>query len=177
MVLAICQSGKYITTNYDLANHYEPDVIYVGKYDPKKIFNAVYFNAEQGFVYLKRFTFEPATTPQSFIGDDENSYLIDITETEKPFIEIIFGGDDGNKTPKILNADEFIAVKSISARGKRLTQYVVEKAKFITPETDLEEIGKTQEQTNDQENKQTTDGTITFEVTMPDGKKIDLSGE
>ncbi len=181
-IIAINKKGSYRLTTTDLTNHYEPEIIYIGKYNPQKIFNALYFNAEQNYLYLKRFTFDEVASEQMFIPDDNKSYLVDISDFENPFVEIIFGGKDKNKEPKVFSADEFINVKSVAAKGKRLTEDTTKSVKFIIPEikkyeneneqTDNEENdNKNEENKNDYQNKENT---INFEVTMLNGKKINF---
>ncbi len=178
-VITVRKKGIYRLTTTQLTNHYEPDTVYINKFEPERVFNAIYFNGELGYFYLKRFTFDETSTEQFFIPEDDKSYFVEITEFEKPFIEIIFGGKDKKKEAKVLDAQEFIAVKSFSARGKRLTEDEVESVKFIIPEVeeelpeeiepdDVENIEKVPE------NEPNSDGTIDFEVVMPNGKKKNL---
>jgi topoisomerase-4 subunit A len=182
-ILAVCQNGSYRITSIELTNHYEPDTIYIGKYNPDKTFNAIYFNAEQGFIYLKRFTFDNSQIKQSFIGENNDSYLIAFSEYENPLIEIIFGGKDKNKEAKIIEAQEFISVKSVNARGKRLTTYQTKSIKFIIPQTDNEQSAQNQvedenkEQSHENNKNTDSENIIDFEVTMPNGKKINLNDE
>ncbi len=177
-IIAVCKRGVYRITTFELTNHYELDTIFIAKYDSQKIFNAVYYNAEMENVYLKRFTFEQTAVEQSFIGDNEKSYLIEFSEITKPLVEISF--KDKNKQTKTINADEFIAVKSVTARGKRLTTDEVKKIKFIRVE--IEEPEKKEDKNEENKNEQIhqkpeindDDSLIDFEVTMPDGKKLNL---
>ena len=178
-ILTICKNGKYKLTSFDLNNHYEIETTHIEKFNPEKIYNAIYYNADQNYIYLKRFNFDNSTGIQTFIGEDEGSYLINFTDVEKPFIEIIFGGKDKNKESKILNAEEFLAVKSVTARGKRLSTYEIASTKFITPETNLDEIGIIDDDNNSNEQNsniedKTDTNTIDFEVIMPNGKQKKL---
>jgi len=177
-IIVVNKNGVYRLTTFDLTNHYDTDTIYIGKFDPEKPFNAIYFNGEQNYIYLKRFPFEDVTTAQKFIPDDEKSYLIELTEFENPFIEIIFGGKDKNKEAKIISADEFIAVKSTAAKGKRLTEDEVDSVKFIIPEIDDDddEIDNNDDDDNDDgdDDNITPNNKIEFEVTLRDGKQINL---
>ncbi|MBN2892568.1 MAG: DNA gyrase/topoisomerase IV subunit A [Bacteroidales bacterium] len=190
-ILVARKSGTYRLTTYDLTNHYEPDIIQIEKYNPDKVYNAIYFNAEQGYLYLKRFTFDSTNVEQLYISEEKGSYLVEFTDVEKPFIELIFGGNDKDKDPKILNSDEFLGVKSVAARGKRLSTYDIASAKFITPETDLDELGTNDDEiidddtieeveTNEkkeetkEKKEETKEKKIDFEIKMPDGRQINL---
>ena len=153
-LLVVTKRGTYYLLQPDVNHHFPDDLLLVEKYDPDKVFNAVYFNAEQHYFYLKRFTFEPVSEEKSFIGDHPKSFLLDMIGVEKPLIEITFGGRDKKRPKEIVDADEHIKVKSISARGKRLTQYKVESVKFIVPTTE------------------TDSDDVEFEIILPDGRTI-----
>ncbi len=174
-ILVAYKNGIYVLSSYELTNHFEPDIVAIEKYNPHKVYNAIYFNAEQNFVYMKRFTFDPTTVEQSYIGDEDGSYLMDFCDLENPFVEIVFGGTDAKKEPKIITAEEFISVKSVTARGKRLATNEISSAKFIIPEIIEEETPENENEQNDEnlkeENKKDK---INFEVIMPDGKQINL---
>lgn len=49
-------------------------------------------------------------------------------------LEITFGGQHEQRPAEMVDVDEFIAVKSHRAKGKRLTTYEVAALRFIEPE-------------------------------------------
>lgn len=173
-ILVVYKDGTYKVIPFDIITHFDDDVLYIAKYKPEAVFNSIYFNAEQGFAYLKRFTFDKAIIRTKFIDDNDNSYIIDFTDYPNPDIEIIFGGKDKNKEPKIISAQEHIAVKSVNARGKRLTTNEYKKISFIIPQKpeNQEDNQKTEDIKPNEQNKNNDNSTIDFEVKMPDGKKI-----
>jgi topoisomerase-4 subunit A len=130
-LLVITRSGRYRISSFDLENHFEDDLHILEKFRPKKVFSVIYFDAEQDFYYVKRFRFETNEKLSSFIGDDPESKLINITEVEYPRFEISFGGKNKDRVPEIIEVADFIGVKSHKAKGKRLTKYQVELVKEI----------------------------------------------
>ena len=132
-ILVVTKSGEYRLTSYDLANHYEDDLILIEKYKPNKVFSAVYFDAGQKFYYLKRFTFEPTERISNFI-DDENlqSKLILLTCEKFPQLKIDFAGKYKGRE-EIVDVEQFIAVKGYKAKGKRLTTFDVLKIVELEP--------------------------------------------
>ncbi len=163
-VLVVRNTGHYKTTSTDISNHFQRDLVYLEKYDENKIYNAIYYNAEQKYYYLKRFTFDNIDNEQRFIGDHEKSFLVEIIDVENPFIEIKFGGEDKMRDSEVIIADDFIKVKSISARGKRLTTYKTSKIQFIRPkEPEVKEKRKTPEDKNSSEPE--------FEIIRPTDEK------
>ncbi len=132
-ILVVRKAGVYYLTNYDLTNHYEEDILLIEKYEEDKVFSAVYFDGEQKFFYLKRFTFEPTDKPQPFIPEEQGSYLVALNDDIYPCVEVTFKGKNAEKEPEQIDADEFIGVKGFRAKGKRLSTLEVKQVKFIEP--------------------------------------------
>ena len=155
-LMVITKSGTFRTTNFDLSNHFEDDLILIEKFNPEKIFSAVYFDASQKYYYVKRFSIELSEKPASFIGEEEGSKLIRITEMDYPRLELEFGGKNKNRTNEIIEVAEFIGVKGYKAKGKRLSNYEVKLVKELEPiKTKAEEIKEAeQQQDQQQENNQ-----------------------
>lgn len=144
-ILVVRKAGVYYLTNYDLTNHYEEDILLIEKYEEDKVFSAVYFDGEQKFFYLKRFTFEPTDKPQPFIPEEKGSYLIALNDDIYPCVEVTFKGKNAEKEPEQIDADEFIGVKGFRAKGKRLSTLEVKQVKFIEPLQKEEPIDEDQE--------------------------------
>ncbi|MDX9724993.1 MAG: DNA gyrase/topoisomerase IV subunit A [Bacteroidales bacterium] len=132
-ILVITKNGYFRVTGFDLSSHFEDNVLVMEKYHPGKVYSAVYWDAEQNFYYVKRFTAEESEKPQCFINEDSESKLISITEVEYPRFEIHFGGKHRDRENEIIEVAEFIGVKSYKAKGKRLTSFMVENIKEIEP--------------------------------------------
>ncbi|MDA3781277.1 MAG: DNA gyrase/topoisomerase IV subunit A [Bacteroidales bacterium] len=132
-ILVITKSGKFKLTSFDLSNHYEKDLQIIEKFIPEKIFSAIYYEADLEYYYVKRFKIEETNTLVSFIGDNQESSLIKVTEVEYPRFEVIFGGNHSHRENEIIEVADFINVKSYKARGKRLSNYEVEIVKNIDP--------------------------------------------
>jgi len=131
--LLVLGESTFYTTNFDLSNHFEPDLKRIEKYDAEKVWSAVYYDADKKYYYLKRFNMEASQRPLSFIGDNEKSELVLLTDEPSPQIEITFGGADKMREPLKVDVEDFIAVKGYRARGKRLTTYAVRKIEEIEP--------------------------------------------
>jgi len=150
-ILVVTKSGKYRLTSYDLMNHFEEDVLFVEKFRPDKIFSAVYYDADLEYYYVKRFTIEPTDKLTSFIGDNEASRLIKITEVEYPRLEVSFGGKHKNRDSEIIEIADFIGVKSYKARGKRLSNYEVKVVKELEPLIKEDEVKPKQSSVDEQD--------------------------
>ena len=80
-VLAIFSNGSYYTTNYELVNKYQGDVIRIGKLDPNRTYTVLYWDNAAKAYYIKRFSFvESNNTPVSFISDSKGSKLVDLSD-------------------------------------------------------------------------------------------------
>lgn len=132
-VLVIQKNGEYYTSTFDASNHYPDNILRIEKFRPEVVWTAVLNDADQGYPYIKRFTFESSAKPQRFLGENEKSTLILLTDTRHPRFEVTFGAEDASRPAIEINAEEFIAVKSFKAKGKRLTNFTVESVVELDP--------------------------------------------
>ena len=106
----------------------------IEKFDPGKTFTALYWDATAKAFYVKRFSFVLSdNTPQSFIAPGAKSYLVDITDDKHPQFQVIFGKKYEHRDPENIDAEEFIAKKGFTAKGKKCHQYDLKKVRFIEP--------------------------------------------
>lgn len=132
LILVIRRNGEYYTTNFDLSNHYESDILVIEKFQQTKIWTAAYYDADHKAPYLKRFYLEPGNR-RNLLGDNPKSSIYLLTDECYPRIEIIFGGFDSAREPLIIEAEEFVVARSVKARGKRLTTHLVETINELEP--------------------------------------------
>lgn len=131
-ILAVMQSGTYRTTTFDLANHYDDDLIELRKFNPEGIVTVLYRSAD-GYPYLKRFTPEPTDRKTPFL-DDDGSVLMEICMDYYPRLEVTYTEGSGKKIQsEIIEVEDFIGVKSNKAKGKRITTFAVDKFTWLAP--------------------------------------------
>ena len=132
-VLAIFKNGTFYTTGFDVSNRYQGDLLKIEKFDPDKTYTALYWDSSVKAFYVKRFSFVPSdNTPLSFIADGPKSYLADLSDDLHPCYEISWKMED--KQPEQVDAEEWIAKKGISAKGKKCAEKGdVKKVRFIEP--------------------------------------------
>ncbi|MDE6317931.1 MAG: DNA gyrase/topoisomerase IV subunit A, partial [Muribaculaceae bacterium] len=139
-VLVILKSGEYYMSSFDAGNHYPENILRIEKYRPGLVWTAILNDADQGYPYLKRFTFEPSVKQQRYLGDNPKSELILLSDEPGARFEVKFGGTDSYREPLIIEAPEFIAVKSFKAKGKRITTFTIDSVPELEPrETDLDD--------------------------------------
>lgn len=132
-ILVVYENGDFCTTNFDISNHYEANIVRIEKFVQDKDWTAVLFDADQQYVYLKRFTFEATIKKQNFLGENQNSKLYILTDVAFPRILVTFGGGDSFREALEVDAEEFIAVKSFKARGKRISTFNIAKVEELEP--------------------------------------------
>ncbi len=148
-IMVITKDGMARLSNFDLANHFEDNILIIEKYRPGVVYSAIYWDAEVEYYYLKRFRIEETEKPFCFISEHPDSKLISLTEVEYPRFEIEFGGKNKGRDNEIIEVAEFIGVKSYKAKGKRLTNYSVENIKEIEPVVLRESDQKEEEEEED----------------------------
>ena len=133
-VLAIFKDGTYYTTSSDLSSRYQGDLLKIEKLDSNKVYTVLYFDKSVASFYVKRFSFDVSdNTPVSFISDSKGSYLVAISDDLHPQFEITFGGKNVNRDPEQVDAEEFIAKKGLTAKGKKVSALDVKSVVFIEP--------------------------------------------
>jgi len=151
-ILIIQNNGDFYTTDFDLNNHYDADIQRIEKYDPEKVWTAVLYDADQqNYPYLKRFTFEATAKKQNYLGENKHSKLILLSEQVFPRIQVVFGGHDDFREPLIVEASDFVGVKSYKAKGKRLTTYTVGNIEELEPTRMPESEDTTEPEAGDDE--------------------------
>ena len=133
-ILVILKNGDYYLTNFDLNNHYESNILRIEKYAVDKVWTAALFDADNaGYPYVKRFQMEATKRKQNYMGENEASQLILLTDQVYPRIQINYGGDDAFRGSEEIDVESFISVKGYKAKGKRLTTYQVESIVELEP--------------------------------------------
>ncbi len=133
MVLVVLKSGEYYTTSYDASNHYPDDILIIEKFRPKHIWTAVLNDADQGYPYIKRFTFEASQRRQRYLGENEKSTLILLSDKAGAMFKVTFAAPDDFREPMVVDAEEYIGVKSFKAKGKRLTTFAIAAVEELEP--------------------------------------------
>jgi len=141
LIVVIQENGEFYTTSFDSGNHYQEGIRVIEKFDENKIWSAaLYDEDQQGFPYLKRFPLEASNKKQSLLGDNPASRLILLSDTVYPRFEVVFGEKESFREPLIIDVEEFIGVKSLKAKGRRITTYEIadiheiEPTRFTEPE-------------------------------------------
>ena len=163
-ILIVHKNGEFYTTDFDLNNHYDTDIQIIEKFDADKVWTAALYDADQqNYPYLKRFTFENSAKRQNYLGENKHNRLILLSCQVYARLQVVFGGHDSFREPLIVEASDFIGVKSFKAKGKRLTTFQVDRIEELEPVRIPEPVAEeaeevTEETDNGTENPEEEDG-------------------
>lgn len=133
-ILVVLKDGSFYTSSIEPTNHYEDNILYIEKFDHDKVWTAVLLDADnQGYAYLKRFQMENTRRHQNFMGENQESKLLLLTDEQNPMIRITFGGADAVRGTEEVDAEQFVGVKSFKAKGRRLSTWLVAKVEELEP--------------------------------------------
>ena len=133
-ILVILKNGDYYLSGFDANVHFEDNIDRLEKYEPEKVWSCVLFDADnQGYPYIKRFVMEASKRKQNYLGENENSQQILLTDTYYPRLLVTYGGNDAFRGSEEIDAEQFIAVKGYKAKGKRLTTWQIESITELEP--------------------------------------------
>jgi topoisomerase-4 subunit A len=134
LILVVLKNGEFYITDFDANNHYEPDILYIEKYAPDKVWTAIVKNVTQkGFYYIKRFLMEATPKKNTFVDEHKDSAMALLTCETYPRIQVNFGGADSFREPIIIDAEEFALIKGFKAIGKRITTFEVADFEELEP--------------------------------------------
>jgi topoisomerase-4 subunit A len=173
-ILVVYKNGESELYNFDLSNHFDPDILTIEKFDNRKVLSVVYFDAGQRFYYVKRFEIEDAEGKRiRFVGENPDNKLVSITWVRYPRLEIEFGGKHSERDNEIIEVAEFIGVKSWKAKGKRLSNYRIENVKELEPVVrDEDDKPEPEGEVDTDEKQKDSFDDVPFEVKRP-GKEDD----
>ena len=145
-ILALMQSGTYKLYAPDPSTHFDEDLIQLGHFDPRQPVSAIYYDGETKEYMVKRFLVEATDKKTIFISEHDNSRLEFVSTDTFPRVQLDFGkmGKFERNSQEIL-LEEFIAVKGLKAKGKRLSTHEPKKiiALESLPEPEVEEPEET----------------------------------
>ena len=133
-ILTIMQSGNYKLTSFDLATHFDDDMMLIEKFIPNKPITAIYLEGESKTYFVKRFLVEPMDKKILFISESDGSRLEIATSEALPVLEIKFNKVKDKELPnEKINLVDFIGVKGYKAKGNKLAYSKVKEINLLAP--------------------------------------------
>ena len=166
LLLVVNADGEYYTTAPDANCHFDAGLLRIEKYDQGKVWTAVLFDASQKkYLYLKRFNLDPSAKRINILGDEKESRLVLLTDTAYPRLLVTMGGADSFRDAMEIDAEQFVGVKGVKARGRRVTTFNVASVSELEPlrvpeplpETDVPDDNQTEESAHNEDNTENSD--------------------
>jgi topoisomerase-4 subunit A len=136
-ILTLYKDGSYRLTNFDIANHFDDDLIHIEKWHPDHPISCVYYDGEKDKYYVKRFLIETKSDKKiSFISEHEKSRLEVVTTAYQPKVNIVFNKrlkETKNLPDKEVNLADFIDIKGMKSQGNQLTNLAIKEVILTHP--------------------------------------------
>lgn len=126
-LLVLYRDGSYEQTDTDLLQRFEPkEVLYIGKFHPDTIVNAVHFDGHKGWTMVKRFRIETARLRERFayITDHPKSKLLFVSVKPNPRIRYTLRVK-GKPMSGEISLGDFMDVKGWKAVGNKLSDVLL----------------------------------------------------
>ncbi|MFM7467852.1 MAG: DNA gyrase/topoisomerase IV subunit A [Crocinitomicaceae bacterium] len=128
-ILTLYKNGEYRLSSFDLATHFDEDMIHIEKWNQNRPITTVYFDAEKDLHYVKRFLCEVTSDKRVLFISESNGSFMDLVSTAyRPEARIVYNKllkETKNLPDNILNLAEMIDVKGMKAQGNQLTKLKV----------------------------------------------------
>ena len=136
-ILTLYKNGEYRLSTFDLATHFDEDMIHIEKWIQDRPISAVYYDAEKELHYVKRFTCEVTQDKRvSYISEAPGSYLDIVSTAFRPEARIVFNKllkETKNLPDQVLNLADLIDVKGMKAQGNQMTKMKVKEIVLTHP--------------------------------------------
>jgi topoisomerase-4 subunit A len=128
-ILTLYKNGEYRLSSFDLATHFDEDMIHIEKWIQDRPISAVYYDAEKELHFVKRFTCEVTQDKRvSYISEAQGSYLDVVSTAFRPEARIVFNKllkETKNLPDQVFNLADLIEVKGMKAQGNQMTKMKV----------------------------------------------------
>ena len=97
-ILVVLKSGECYTSDFSDSIHIEENLLRIEKNEPRKIWTAVYYDADQKYHYIKRFSIEEDQKRENILGENPKNELLLLTDTYYPRLPHRASGEGGRAT-------------------------------------------------------------------------------
>ena len=156
-LLVVLDDGTVYLSDFSDSNHFERNILVIEQYDPEKVWTLVYHNSKEGYTYLKRFLLEEdkLRRKDSILTNPDDTLLL-LSDEPYARLEVLYEEGPAEE----IEAEDFIAVKGVRAKGKRISTATV------TEVRELEPLKRPEDEEGDDEpdDEETSDGEETTDV-------------
>lgn len=128
-ILTVYKNGEYRLSSFDLATHFDEDMMHIEKWVREKLITTVYLDGEKDLHYVKRFLCEVTTDKRVlFISESTGSYMDLVSTAYRPEARIVYNKllkETKNLPDNLVNLADMIEVKGMKAQGNQMTKLKV----------------------------------------------------
>ncbi len=151
-ILSTMQSGCCRTVGFDLSMHFDNDMLDIRKYGSRILITAIYQENATGYYYIKRFKPEESDRKKFFLDPESHDTLVTLSFDTYPVLTVHYAADSGRKvSEETIDVEEFIAVKGIAAKGKRVATVKVDSFQWQEPRPEPEYIEEDEEASSEEQ--------------------------
>jgi topoisomerase-4 subunit A len=136
-ILTLYRNGEYRLSSFDLATHFDEDMVHIEKWIQDRPITTVYFDAEKELHYVKRFICEVLSDKRvSFISESAGSYMDIVSTAYRPEAKIVYNKllkETKNLPDNVVNLADLIDVKGMKAQGNQMTKLKVKEIVLTHP--------------------------------------------
>jgi topoisomerase-4 subunit A len=136
-ILTLYRNGEYRLSSFDLATHFDEDMVHIEKWIQDRPISTVYFDAEKEMHYVKRFVCEVQVDKRiSFISEAAGSYMDVVSTAYRPVAKIVYNKllkETKNLPDNVMNLADLIEVKGMKAQGNQMTKLKVKEIILTHP--------------------------------------------
>jgi topoisomerase-4 subunit A len=136
-ILTLYRNGEYRLSSFDLATHFDEDMVHIEKWIQDRPISTVYFDAEKELHYVKRFICEVLSDKRvSFISESTGSYMDIVSTAYRPEAKIVYNKllkETKNLPDNVVNLADLIDIKGMKAQGNQMTKLKVKEIVLTHP--------------------------------------------
>jgi len=136
-ILTIYKTGEYRLSSFDLAAHFDEDMIHIEKWVQDRPISTVYYDGEKELHYVKRFVCEIQSDKRVlFISESAGSYMDTVSTAFRPEVKIVYNKllkETKNLPDNVMNLADMIDVKGMKAQGNQITKLKVKEIVLTHP--------------------------------------------
>jgi topoisomerase IV subunit A len=136
-ILTLYRNGEYRLSSFDLATHFDEDMVHIEKWIQDRPISTVYFDAEKEMHFVKRFVCEVQMDKRvSFISESAGSYMDIVSTAYRPEAKIVYNKllkETKNLPDNMVNLADLIDIKGMKAQGNQLTKLKVKEIVLTHP--------------------------------------------
>ncbi len=180
-IISYYGEGYYKITGFDVAMHFDDNLLWVEKYNPNKPITVIYKDNIKKKHFIKRALPEISNKRVDFVDKDQKQELKLLSVNYLPQIEVIYTDKDKKKIAAVISPADFVEVMRIKARGKNLTMDNIASFKELHPlpyEEPEEESVQDEETENDLLPQEIEENKVIWDDKKQDpGVQMNLFGE